>query len=135
MEFSPEERDLILRALINNYVETESDLKNNVAENLIQKIIHLDQEYASTILVNENLAKPINEPIFLGNGIYSKLAENNLHKRLAYALEELSGMQQNGGMGFEFDQESFEQSRENIINVIKDIIVAFQGELYNKKGI
>ena len=130
MELSPEERIFIKTALINNYIETEDDIKNNVADKLIAKITRPScPEEAFWVQTFEKLKEPINQELFLGNGVFSKLAANNLHKRLAFAISELNSIQQNGIMGAEFYQEDSDKSKENIINVIKDIIVAFDLDL------
>ena len=63
-------------------------------------------------------------PIFMGAGGYSVALCNLLHARLDYALSELSGMQQNGGMGSEFDEASDINAKRIIHEVIDDIKVA-----------
>jgi len=65
----------------------------------------------------------LNSPIFLGNKI-ATLGSNMLHKRLEFALSELSGLQQ----GVEDDQEG-DKIISNIEDVIMDII---DGLLYAK---
>lgn len=63
--------------------------------------------------------------LFLGSGPYSLVDINNLHKRLNFAISELGGEQQNGGMGHEYDEQSGKEAEQNIKDVLRDIIHAF----------
>lgn len=70
--------------------------------------------------------KPLlNEILFMGAGTHSLNECNMLHRRLNYAFSELSGRQQNGGMGTQFDENFDKQAQNNIKDVLYDIIHAF----------
>lgn len=63
--------------------------------------------------------------LFLGAGYHTLFQLADLHRRLSFAAGELGGEQQNGGMGTEFDEQSSKEAKQNIKNVLRDIIHAF----------
>ena len=67
----------------------------------------------------------LNEKLFMGAGNRSIVLKNELHRRLEYATSQLSAIEQNGGMGHPFDERMDKECRQNIKDVIDDIIVAF----------
>jgi hypothetical protein len=69
--------------------------------------------------------KRITEELFCGAGNSTSLWISNLHKRIDYGISHLSGTQQNGGMGHEFDEERDKQDKQEIKNVLLDVITAF----------
>lgn len=62
--------------------------------------------------------------IFCGNGEYSQLQCDRLHQRLDYAISELSGDQQNGGMGSDYNYEYHDDSIKERVQVVEDMIIA-----------
>jgi hypothetical protein len=67
----------------------------------------------------------IKDTLFMGAGYHSVVQMNNLHKRLEFACSELGGLQQNGGMGTEFDEQMDFSCKDNIKSVLKDMILSF----------
>ncbi len=53
------------------------------------------------------------------------LNQHQYHKSLNYAAYILGGMEQNGGMGTEFDEQSEKEDNQKLKNLLKDIVSAF----------
>ena len=68
---------------------------------------------------------PVTDALFCGNMPQTAEDINYLHKRLTYAISTLSGMQQNGGMGTEFDTDSDKEDQKSLVSFIKDMMTAF----------
>lgn len=73
----------------------------------------------------DNCFKDKNKTLFMGAGFHTLFQLAQLHKRLSFAASELSGEQQNGGMGTEFNEQSSKEAEQNIKDVLRDIIHAF----------
>lgn len=71
-----------------------------------------------------NDKREFHEVIFMGMGQYSGLLIDKLHNRLTFAIHQLGGEQQNGGMGTEYDRQSAAKATQAIDDVILDIIYA-----------
>jgi hypothetical protein len=133
IDLSEDEIRFLMKVLVNNYAEDYEDFDpKNIGDRgtagfLIGKFIHAKGAYKTYIEVKKEryLREPINEKLFMGTGNVSLVKANKLHKRLQFAISELSGMEQNGGMGTEFDVEADIQSSNNIKDVIRDMLVAF----------
>ena len=133
LEFSEQEIKFLMRALVNNHAEDYGDFDSrNIADHgiaglLIGKLIHAKGAWEAYTNARKEkyLKEPISEKLFMGTGNVSIVRKNQLHKRLEFAISELGGLEQNGGMGTEFDTEMDIEGRQNIISVIKDMLVAF----------
>lgn len=133
VDLSEQEISFLMRALVNNYAEEHQDFdpKNisdtGVAGLLIGKLIHFKGAYKAYVEARKEkyLQEPINEKLFMGTGNVSIVKANKLHKRLRFAYSELGGLEQNGGMGTEFDVQADVEGRQAIKDVIKDMLVAF----------
>lgn len=133
IDFSEKEISFLMRTLANNYAEDYEDFDpcnigdTGTAGLLIGKLIHAKGAYKAFTEARKEkyLKEPINEKLFMGTGNVSIVKANRLHKRLRFAFSELGGMEQNGGMGTEFDVEADIESAQNIKDVIKDMLVAF----------
>lgn len=66
--------------------------------------------------------------IFMGAGEHSMLNCGLLFGRLEEALSILSGMQQNGGMGSEFDEDSDRKGDERLEAIVRDMAMALTGK-------
>lgn len=145
IELSEEELEFLIRVLRNNYGENETDFNEDIFSNgindlLLGKLISGSRcgiEYFNTTRTHRLLDTSLNQFIFWGNGWKSKVLGNKLHKRLAYAFNVQSGMQQNGGMGASFNEESDKKDKISLYLVIKDIMTALgvtleEFELYFK---
>lgn len=80
-------------------------------------------------LNNEELSKKVKERlfqgmIFMGAGAHSGVMVDLLHRRVDYAISMLSGEQQNGGMGTEYNEKFANEAIESIDAVILDLITA-----------
>lgn len=134
LELSDKEAKYLLKALINSHGDTEEDFDTNditqsspkdfIIGKLVQFNTEMFNEYNQTRRDRfERL--PLKKKLFMGNGYHSMVVVNLLHKRLAWAASELSGLEQNGGMGTTFDSEMDKECTQNIKDVIKDIMIAF----------
>ena len=79
------------------------------------------------------LEDPIKEKLFLGCGWCSSVNVNYIHKRLQFAVSQLGGMEQNGGMGAEYIEQEDIDAKKNIKDVILDIMIAFDMKLEDLK--
>ena len=130
VELTEKEGKFLLKVLEYNYAETEEDFegKGMDSENPLLKSLDWklrkfkDYDKDRRFYLEERLTFGM---LFCGAGYRTGIACNQMHKRLDYAIMTLSGMQQNGGMGSDFDEESDKQDREDILNVLKDLLIAF----------
>lgn len=61
----------------------------------------------------------------MGAGWHSIVNRNKLIKRIVFATSILGGMQQNGGMGTEFDDAADKEDRQSIKEIALDVLTAF----------
>ena len=116
--------EFCLRAVVCSYVEqsvTDFDSKGFLIGKL-SRILDYDGTYEAA-RNQRTLETSIAEPLFMGSGHHSAIECNNLHRRLNFAFSQLSGRQQNGGMGTEFEEEYDKVAKQDIINVVKDIMI------------
>lgn len=135
LKLTDKELNFMLRALICNYAEENEDFnnsndigcRNGVSDSILSKLFFAGCSHEDYYAARKfrYLKERINKTLFLGAGWHSMVAINNLHKRLNYAINALSGEQQNGGMGTEYDDHSGNEDNVIIRNVLKDIIFAF----------
>lgn len=133
IELTDEQARFLIRVLENNYGEEQSDFDpKNIGDRglgslIIGKIVGAGKlyDYYNEVCDAQFKSRPLNKKLFLGSGWYSKIDINQLHKQLAFAISELGGEQQNGGMGTEFDEESSKEAEQNIKAVLRDIVHAF----------
>lgn len=134
IELSDNEIKFLIRALVMNYADIEEDFVPDdiSASNQNSAIIG---KFLSGMAKRDEYSKAKNnrylkdrlppKPLFLGAGWHSIIHTNMLHKRLQYAVSELGGNQQNGGMGSTFKYVEDQEATENIKNVLRDLITAF----------
>lgn len=134
MNFSEQELNFLIRAVVKNYAEDFEDFETpditdiGVVGTLIPKLIWNHKNGYNIFLKSrkeKTLNKPIKEKLFMGSGYHSTVRKNNLHKRLEFAIHELGGMEQNGGMGTSFDEVFDAEGKQNIKEVVQDIMIAF----------
>ncbi len=136
MKFSDEEIKFLIKVLVGNYAESETDFDgNNIGDTgmsgkLIGKLVLSSDDYQYMRYYNEQRKKRheksiLNKRLFMGAGYHSLVNLNKLHRGLDFAASQLSGLEQNGGMGTEYDLQMEEQGVQNIKDVIKDIMLAF----------
>jgi len=65
--------------------------------------------------------------IFMGSGAHSERDCGLLFGKLREALSTLSGMQQNGMMGYEFDEDSDRKDAEMLEAIVRDMAMALTG--------
>lgn len=133
IEFDESQLDYLLRVLNNNYADTAADFNADItgqspSDLLVGKIITQYRDgydaYDSA-RKSRYLKEKLNKFLFMGNGNQSLSLLNDLHRRLNFAASESSGRQQNGGMGTEYEKAYEVAAKKNIIDVIKDMMVAF----------
>lgn len=133
LDFTEKEIEFLIRAVVCNYAEQDSDFKGDISDNgpsnmVIGKLVggseHFENVYYDAR--KQRLAKDmVNKNVFMGNGWHSTVDVNTFHKRLTFAFCELSIIEQNGGMGTEFDEKLNDRNLKNIKDVLKDIVIAF----------
>jgi len=67
-------------------------------------------------------------PIFMGAGAHSELSCGLLLGRVREALSLLSGQQQNGGMGSDFDEAGDREAAERIEAIVREVAMALTGK-------
>lgn len=130
----------IVRLMELNYADRREDFQSTLDigahnpqyDSLTNKLMQVDYKtFTSTVKevskevssFKENIFK--DKVLFLGAGYHSSIRIAQLHKRLQYAVYELGGEQQNGGMGTEYDEQSGKEAAHGIKEALRDIIAAF----------
>ncbi len=96
-------------------------------EEIVYKLPHIDYEFKyndlEIVCELDNRTSVFDQQLFCGN---KKVKQDikALHARLNSAITWLSGSQQNGGMGEEFDDVMAKMSEAAIENVVQDVINA-----------
>lgn len=123
----------LLRVLVSNYAETIEDFDGDITDRgpsglIIGKLAKVDRDvyawYADAKRSNY-LKEKLNKFLFMGAGNGSLVLLNDLHRRLNFAASQASGRQQNGGMGTEFDDAYEVKAKQDIVDVVKDMMIAF----------
>lgn len=133
LNLSDNELDFLVRAIVSNYGQLPKDYEQDIAskgvgEEIIGTIVMLDRKYKQAYLnakKESSISEPINQKLFCGAGWVSGIVIAALHKRLMYAVKNLSAMQQNGIMGSEYDKQMEIECRTEIKSVVKDLMFAF----------
>lgn len=134
IDLSNKEIEFLIRALVCNFAENRSDFNlENITDSgicglLIGKLSLTPgniKHYNNVRIEKYNAKNKFGKKLFMGNGNHSTVDLNYLHKRLEFAVSSSSVMEQNGGMGEPFNQEMDLECKQNILNVIKDLILAF----------
>jgi hypothetical protein len=131
IDLSDKEIKFLIRVLVQNYAEEMDDFvqgmnlnSDGIASDLLNKVMYEDLNTFKKAHKERCIEEPLNEKLFMGSGVHALDLENRLHKRLVFAFIQLSGSQQNGGRG-DFDEEYEKQSSQDIKDVLKDLLVAF----------
>lgn len=133
IDLSDQEIEYLLRVLVLNYADREEDIQPDILnppkirESLLSKLLNDNNFYLYPSIHKEQFSAKdsINLKLFMGTGWHSVVEANKLHKRLEFAISQLGGEQQNGGMGTEYDEQSAKVADEDIKSVLRDIIFAF----------
>lgn len=134
IELTEEQAAFLIRTLECNCAEEESDFDPKMLGDrgpgglIIGQLVRggknlMDVYYEAR--KNRIIKEPINKKLFMGAGYHSLCLLNKYHKSLNYAAYILGGMEQNGGMGTEFDDQSEKKDNQKLKNILKDIISAF----------
>lgn len=133
IELSDKEAEFLMRVLVSNHAEDEKDFDQDIIDCgtgslLIGKLCQADFKMynifnkARTSRYGDK--ERIKDYLFMGNGWHSIVNRNKLIKRIVLATSALGGMEQNGGMGTEFNDESDKQDRQTIKEVALDVLTA-----------
>lgn len=136
LELTDDEAKFLMRALVHSYAENESDYftAKNISQSspvellvgkLVSKYYSLQEVYYEARKERFSGQEPFGKRLFLGSGFHSLLDINKIFRRINYAIRELGGEQQNGGMGTEYDEQSAKEADQGIKGVLKDLIFAF----------
>ncbi len=134
LELTDQEANFLMRALVHNYAEDQEDFKGDgrcygTCQGLIDKLWHDNYKLFKVFEQSrkDKWAKEnrITDYLFMGSGEFSIVKKNQLHKRIEQAVSVLGGMQQNGGMGTDFDEESDKQDRQALKEIALDVLTAF----------
>lgn len=135
IELTKDQAAFLIRALECNCAEEESDFDPKDLSDrgpgglIIGQLVSkggkelMDVYYEAR--KNRIVKEPINKKLFMGVGYHSLCLLNQYHKALNYASYVLGGMEQNGGMGTEFDEQSEKEDDKKLKNILKDIVYAF----------
>ena len=134
-DFTDEEVAYLVRLLVFNYADTQEHYSGNISESnklsdsILSKCIY--RSYSNRELWSElrkerrSSEERLDIKLFMGAGYHSTVQVNELHKRLAYAVYQLGGLQQSGGQGTDPDVDLDDKAERDIKFVLKDIIFAF----------
>ena len=134
IELSDKEAEFLMKALINNHAEDNEDFSENIGDGgtcvfLIGKLVQADRkmynffyEFRKSRFGQKERFK---DYLFMGAGWHSIVNRNKLIKRIVFATSILGGMQQNGGMGTEFDDAADKEDRQSIKEIALDVLTAF----------
>ena len=129
-ELTKEELEHLYEITENNYanVTVKDELRRSIQHQIYHKAYkYLDREVVTEITKNKYCKENQfdEKPLFLGAGFHSVNRSNMLHKRLAYAVLRLNYAQQNGLMGYKFDEAADQEANAEIKKALRDIISAF----------
>jgi hypothetical protein len=133
LELTDKQAVFLIKTLVQNYAEDAEDFDppENIGASstggfIIGKLCReIGYEAYTKSRKERYLENPVNKKLFMGAGYHSKLLMNQLHRRLSFAFAQLSGLQQNGGMGYEFDDTFDKRGNQDIKDVLKDLLIAF----------
>lgn len=138
IDLTEEQLNFLIRAVVQNYAEDTTDYNSidlsdrGICGEVIGILTQVSDKSRKTYnkaMQSRFLTTPIKQSLFMGSGWHSTINVNNLHKRLQFAVRELSAMQQNGGMGTEYIEQEDIDAKKNIKAVILDILTAFNMKL------
>ena len=141
IDLTEKEQDYLIRILEQNYADIYDDygndkfygFENPVKHQIYLKLFgdHYRYDLRDKICFAEKnseldkLSRQNSGYLGMGSGFYSILHLNDLHKRLNSAACVLTGQQQNGGQGTEFDEKFDRQCQEHLKDILKDLLIAF----------
>lgn len=136
IELDDKQADFLMRALINNFASLEEDFEKDdyigtcgIAGLLIGKLVQADPKLRLRFCeIKDDMWKKDTSKtqyLFMGAGYHSSIMLNKLHKKIQYAAGILGGMQQNGGMGSTFSEDSDKQDKQSLKEIVLDILTAF----------
>jgi hypothetical protein len=135
LELTDQEAEFLIRVLVSNHAEDNQDFESNITDTgtgglLISKLLNASEYKLMTAYKEARKDRwadnnRITDYLFMGNGWHSIVERNKLHKRIDAATGWLGGMQQNGGMGTEFDEEWDKRGKQFIKEVALDVLTAF----------
>lgn len=134
IELDDRQAEFLMRALLLNYAEDNQDFESDISDRgvgsfIIGKLCQADFKMYDVYNTVRDLKRQeknrINDYLFMGAGWHSLVAKNKLHRRIDQAVSALGGMQQNGGMGTEFDEESDKKDKQTLKEVALDVLTAF----------
>jgi len=132
IDLSDNEIDFLIRAIVSNYGQKSKDYgldisSRGIGAEIIGKFVILNKKYRaiySNARKDSEFFEPINNKLFCGSGWLSILHIAHLHKRLESAIDNLCTIQQNGGMGTEYDEQLEFKCRSEIKSIVKEIMFA-----------
>jgi hypothetical protein len=133
IKLTDEQISFLIRAVVNSYAEDIIDHKSNditdfgTNREVLGILIanrHLRDVYSQARKDN-SMKDSLGKKLFMGCGWCSIVDKNKLHRRLEFAVSQLGGIEQNGGMGTEFDENAQREMEEDIKGVIRDMLMAF----------
>jgi hypothetical protein len=133
LELDDKEAEFLMRALVHNHAEDNQDFESNIGDTgmcglLIGKLCRepkMITAFRDARKSKFTFKDRITDYLFMGNGWHSLVKKNELHKRIEHAAGILGGLQQNGGMGTEFDEESDKQDKQALKEIALDVLTAF----------
>ncbi len=133
IELSDREAEFLMRVLVSNHAEDVQDFEQDISDGgvsslLIGKLVQADRKmYEAFNKARQSRfgdKERIKDYLFMGSGWHSLVNRNKVIKRIVLAGSILSGMQQNGGMGTEFNEESDKQDKQSLKEIAIDVLTA-----------
>jgi len=129
IDFTEEELTFLVKALVQNYADDKSDMDKDhesMSQRMLMKIFmsaDINTAWSEARSSQYNDKPSTNGCVFMGSP--DAIGNMNMiHRRLAYAFMMSSGMQQNGGMGTDFDDEWDTKAKDALASVVKDVMTA-----------
>lgn len=133
IDLSDKEAEFLMRALVSNHAEDDQDFEPDIGDSgvgslIIGKLVQADRKmydaYNNARKSRFGSKNRIKDYLFMGAGWHSLVNRNKLIKRIVLATSTLGGMQQNGGMGTEFNEESDKEDKQLLKEVALDVLTA-----------
>lgn len=134
IDFSQKELRFLIKSLLMTYAEDFDDFDLNsigdfgtrgyILGSIISQLGRDGREYYSEVKKLSINKDRFVSYLFMGAGKYSTVQMNHLFKRIRYAINEISTMQQMGGIGTSFDKDEYDRKKSNVVLVVIDVMEA-----------
>jgi len=134
IDFSQKELRFLIKALVMTYAEDYYDfdldhaggfgVRLDILGKIISQLKREGREYFNEVSKLSSNKSRFTSYLFMGANKYSTVQMNLLFRRIRFAINEISAMQQMGGMGTNFDQDEYDKAKSNVTLVVLDVMEA-----------